>query len=87
MHGNHLSPPTSAHTQFASGDVSEEELKQRQQRAMQDPEVQNIMMDPVMQQVLKDFQENPTAAQQHLRNAAIRQKLNKLVAAGIVRLG
>lgn len=74
-------------SQFASGDVSEEELKQRQQRAMQDPEIQNIMMDPVMQQVLKDFQENPGAAQQHLRNAAIRQKLNKLVAAGIVRMG
>jgi hypothetical protein len=30
---------------------------------MNDPEVQNILRDPVMQQVLKDFQENPKAAQ------------------------
>lgn len=33
------------------GDLTPEELKQRQAKAMQDPEVQNILSDPVMRQV------------------------------------
>lgn len=72
---------------FNSGEVTEDELKARQERALADPEIQSILRDPIMQQVLKDFQENPTAAQEHLRNGGIRAKLNKLMAAGIVRMG
>lgn len=33
------------------GDLTPEELKERQAKAMQDPEVQNILSDPVMRQV------------------------------------
>nr|KJB39588.1 hypothetical protein B456_007G020800 [Gossypium raimondii] len=33
------------------GDLSPEELKERQAKAMQDPEIQNILSDPVMRQV------------------------------------
>ncbi len=66
--------------------VSEEELKERQARASADPEVQRILSDPVMQQVLKDFQENPKAAQAHLRNKDIAAKLQKLVTSGIVQM-
>ncbi|KAF7001033.1 hypothetical protein CFC21_016782 [Triticum aestivum] len=44
------------------GKLTPEELKERQGKAMQDPEIQNILTDPVMQQVLIDFQENPRAA-------------------------
>ena len=33
------------------GPASDEEVKQRQARAMQDPEVQRILTDPVMRQV------------------------------------
>ena len=36
---------------FSAGEASEEEVKERQARAMADPEVQNILMDPVMRQV------------------------------------
>ena len=43
--------------------MSEEELKERQERAMADPEIQTILMDPVMRQVLNDFQNDPKAAQ------------------------
>ncbi|GAB2242933.1 hypothetical protein Droror1_Dr00019708 [Drosera rotundifolia] len=50
------------------GDLSLEELKERQAKAMQDPEIQNILTDPVMRQVLIDFQENPKAAQEHIKN-------------------
>jgi hypothetical protein len=33
------------------GEASEEELKERQAKGMADPEVQNILMDPIMRQV------------------------------------
>eukprot|EP00891_Asterochloris_glomerata_P001859 jgi/Astpho2/1859/Aster-00384 len=72
---------------LARGDASEEELEQRRAKAMQDPEVQNILTDPVMRQVLQDLQENPKQSQHHLKNQQIANKLQKLVRAGIVRMG
>ncbi|PIA50108.1 hypothetical protein AQUCO_01300684v1 [Aquilegia coerulea] len=68
------------------GDISPEDLKERQAKAMHDPEVQNILSDPVMRQVLQDFQENPKAAQDHLKSPEVMQKIQKLVAAGIVQI-
>ncbi|XXG75933.1 hypothetical protein AAC387_Pa08g0397 [Persea americana] len=50
------------------GEISPDELKERQAKAMQDPEIQNILSDPVLGQVLMDFQETPRAAQDHLKN-------------------
>lgn len=37
-------------------------------------------------QVLQDFQENPAAAQKHLKQPQIMEKLQKLINAGIVRM-
>ncbi|OMO52383.1 Tetratricopeptide TPR-1 [Corchorus olitorius] len=68
------------------GDLSPEELKERQAKAMQDPEIQNILSDPVMRQVLIDFQENPKAAQDHMKNPMVMNKIQKLVTAGIVQI-
>ncbi|KAJ6426766.1 hypothetical protein OIU84_022371 [Salix udensis] len=68
------------------GDLSPEELKERQAKAMQDPEIQNILSDPVMRQVLVDFQENPKAAQEHMKNPMVTSKIQKLVQAGIVQM-
>ncbi|XP_051136892.1 hsp70-Hsp90 organizing protein 3-like [Andrographis paniculata] len=68
------------------GDLSPEELKERQAKAMQDPEIQNILTDPVMRQVLVDFQENPKAAQDHMKNPLVMNKIQKLVSAGIVQV-
>ncbi|KAK4389442.1 Hsp70-Hsp90 organizing protein 3 [Sesamum angolense] len=68
------------------GDLSPEELKERQAKAMQDPEIQNILTDPVMRQVLVDFQENPRAAQDHMKNPQVMNKIQKLVSAGIVQV-
>ncbi len=56
-------------------------------QAMQDPEIQTIMRDPRIQQVLKDLQENPASAQGALRDPFISGALNKLIAAGIVKMG
>ncbi len=38
-------------SRMAHGEGSEEERKERQAKAMADPEVQGILMDPIMRQV------------------------------------
>ncbi|KAK1419066.1 hypothetical protein QVD17_28223 [Tagetes erecta] len=68
------------------GDLSPDELKERQAKAMQDPEIQNILTDPVMAQVLKDLQENPKAAQDHMKNPSVMNKIQKLISSGIVQM-
>ena len=40
-------------------DMSPEE---RRQRAMNDPEIQDILKDPAMRMILEQMQENPQAA-------------------------
>uniref|UniRef100_A0A0D3E4P7 STI1 domain-containing protein n=2 Tax=Brassica TaxID=3705 RepID=A0A0D3E4P7_BRAOL len=68
------------------GDLTPEELKERQAKGMQDPEIQNILTDPVMRQVLSDLQENPAAAQKHMQNPMIMNKIQKLISSGIVQM-
>ncbi|KAJ8526810.1 hypothetical protein K7X08_029287 [Anisodus acutangulus] len=68
------------------GDLTPDELKERQAKGMQDPEIQNILTDPVMRQVLQDFQENPKAAQDHMKNPLVMDKIQKLINAGIVQV-
>ncbi|CAL0311673.1 unnamed protein product [Lupinus luteus] len=68
------------------GDLSPDELKERQAKAMQDPEIQNILQDPVMRQVLVDLQESPKAAQDHMKNPMVMNKIQKLISAGIVQM-
>nr|KYP55391.1 Heat shock protein STI [Cajanus cajan] len=68
------------------GDFTPEELKERQAKAMQDPEIQSILQDPIMRQVLTDFQENPSAAQEHTKNPMVMNKIQKLISAGIVQM-
>ncbi|MCO5588166.1 hypothetical protein L7F22_042121 [Adiantum nelumboides] len=55
------------------------------QRAMRDPEVSQIMQDPVMQSILQQAQSDPRALQDHMRNDKVRSKIEKLIAAGIIR--
>merc|ERR1712164_93937 len=69
----------------ASGMLTEEELKSRQENAMKDPEIQSILADPVMNQVLRDMSENPQAAMEHQKNPMIMAKVRKLINAGIVQ--
>lgn len=69
-----------------SGEMTDEERRQRQERAMADPEIQGILSDPVMRNVLRDMEENPAAAQKHLSHPDIAKKFEKLVASGIVQV-
>jgi len=70
---------------LVNSNMSEEERKERAAHAMADPEIQAILQDPVMMQVLRDFQENPAAANQAMADPTVREKLEKLIASGIVQ--
>lgn len=61
---------------------------ERQAHAMADPEIQSILRDMTVQQLLQDFQENPQHAQMvYQKDANIRAKIDKLVAAGVLQVG
>ncbi|ETV95660.1 hypothetical protein H310_11079 [Aphanomyces invadans] len=59
--------------------------QERAAHGMADPEIQAILRDPVMQNVLNDFQTDPKAAQRHLQNAGVMAKIEKLIAAGVLQ--
>lgn len=60
--------------------------QERQAHAMADPEIQAIMKDPSVMQVLRDMQEQPQHAQSAMNDPVIRGKINKLIAAGVVKI-
>ncbi|RKO90552.1 hypothetical protein BDK51DRAFT_17536 [Blyttiomyces helicus] len=53
-------------------------------RARDDPEVQAIMADPVMNTILKQMQEDPAAAKDHMKNPGVAAKIRTLINAGII---
>ena len=69
---------------FGRQNMTESEKKEQAAHAMADPEIQAILQDPVIQQILRDFAENPAAAQQAMGDVSVRTKIEKLIAAGIV---
>jgi len=68
---------------------SKEEQDARLRRAMDDPEVRAIMQDPTIMQLLRDLQENPSHPNNiaALRSPEVSKKIDKLIAAGILRMG
>ena len=44
-----------------------------------------ILQDPVMQSILQQAKGDPAALQEHMRNPGIRTKIQKLVAAGVIK--
>lgn len=46
-----------------------------------------ILQDPVMQSILQQAKGDPAALQDHLKNPQIRSKIQKLIAAGVIRMG
>ena len=60
---------------------------QRQARAMADPEIQNILRDPLMNRILQDMSTDPVAAQKHMQDPATMAKIEKLIAAGVLKVG
>jgi len=69
----------------AASSGSDEDRRQRAEHAMADPEIQAILTDPIIRQILQDFKENPNAANEAMRDATVRAKIEKLVASGILQ--
>ncbi|KAI5865678.1 hypothetical protein GGS23DRAFT_553709 [Durotheca rogersii] len=61
--------------------------EQTRDRLSKDPEIMSIMQDPVMQSILQQAQSDPAALQEHMRNPSVRSNIQKLIAAGVIRLG
>lgn len=61
--------------------------EQTRERLMRDPEIMATMQDPVMQAILQQAQSDPAALAEHMRNPAVKSKIQKLIAAGVIRVG
>ncbi|OTB19271.1 hypothetical protein K445DRAFT_192208 [Daldinia sp. EC12] len=61
--------------------------EQTRERLLKDPEIMSIMQDPVMQSILQQAQSDPAALQEHMRNPSVRSNIQKLIAAGVIRVG
>jgi len=60
---------------YGQANQTEEERKERAAHAMADPEIQSILQDPVINQVLRDFNENPNPANDAMKDSTVRQRL------------
>ena len=70
---------------MGSQNMTEEE-KGRARTAWPTPRAKiHILQDPVIRQVLQDFNENPAAAQQAMRDVTVSSKIEKLIAAGVLQ--
>ncbi|EEB08559.1 chaperone activator Sti1 [Schizosaccharomyces japonicus yFS275] len=56
-------------------------------RIQKDPELVSILQDPVMQTILSQARQNPSALMEHMKNPSVKSKVEKLIAAGVIRLG
>ncbi|RKO94872.1 hypothetical protein CAUPRSCDRAFT_13298 [Caulochytrium protostelioides] len=65
-----------------SGANAAENLK----RAQDDPEVQRVLADPIMQTILRQMQEDPRAIQDHMKNPEVAKKMRILMNAGIIQM-
>ncbi|KAJ4300003.1 Hsp90 cochaperone [Kalmusia sp. IMI 367209] len=61
--------------------------EQTMERIQRDPEIVSILQDPIMQSILQQAKDDPAALQEHLKNSNIRAKVQKLMAAGVIRMG
>jgi len=68
--------------QNSSGEVD----KDRQARAMADPEIQAILGDAQMRSILNEMQTDPKKAQAAMNDPVIADKLQKLIAAGVLQV-
>jgi stress-induced-phosphoprotein 1 len=69
---------------YGRQNMTADEKKEQASHAMADPQIQAILSDPVVQQTLRDFQENPTAANAAMNDPDMRAKIERLIAAGII---
>ncbi|RAL08624.1 Hsp90 cochaperone STI1 [Aspergillus homomorphus CBS 101889] len=61
--------------------------QQTMERIQNDPEIMAILQDPIMQTILQQAKSDPAALQEHMKNSQVRMKIQKLMAAGVIRMG
>lgn len=61
--------------------------EQTMARIQNDPEIMSVLQDPVMQSILQQAKSDPAALQEHMKNPQVRMKIQKLMAAGVIRMG
>lgn len=66
--------------------ATEAEMKQRQEHAMADPEIQGIINDPMVRQVLQNAQKDPNALRGAMADPAMGPKIQKLIDAGVLQV-
>lgn len=67
----------------AIGSTDPEEVRKR---ALENPEVQEILKDPAMNLILQQGQDDPKALREHLQNPEVAKKFQTLMEAGIIQL-
>jgi len=67
----------------ALGSTDPEDIRKR---ALNNPEVQEILKDPAMQMILQQGQADPKALREHLQNPEVAKKFQRLMEAGIIQL-
>ncbi|KAL6451221.1 LOW QUALITY PROTEIN: STI1 Heat shock protein STI1 [Candida maltosa Xu316] len=65
--------------------IEGETPEQTMERVSKDPEIVQILQDPVMQGILGQARDNPAALQEHMKNPEVAKKVNTLIAAGVIR--
>lgn len=58
--------------------------QERAAKALQDPEIQQIMSDPTIRNVLNDMQDNPKYGMEAMKDPNIAAKIQRLIAAGVL---
>jgi len=66
-------------------DLEGEEAEKEASAAASDPEIQRILSDPAMRQVLQTLGSNPQSLSTYMKDPVIMAKIQKLIAAGIIR--
>lgn len=66
--------------------ISSTDPEETRRRALNNPEVQEILKDPAMQMILQQGQADPKALREHLDNPEVAKKFQKLMEAGIIQL-
>merc|ERR1712183_627632 len=59
--------------------------KEIRERAMNDPEVREILGDPIIRNILEQMEREPAAAREHLKDEKIGKKIQKLMECGILQ--
>lgn len=71
----------------AYGSSNQADQEERAKHAMADPEIQQILRTPEVQNALKSLQQDPKEAAKIMNNPTLAPKIAKLVEAGILRMG